>query len=571
MSKRLGRILFLLSLIVFFCAPAFAEGPDEGEDNGKVRQALDATPIPAEILMKTEIEQERPKPVLPAEKVMIKEVRVLGVTLLPAKEIEEIIQPFKNTEISGKDMQRCADQITDTYNLKGYITSYAYVDPAKLSEGILEIQGVEGKIGKIKIEGNKYFATRIYQKKLGLQEGDVVDYAFLKNNVYRINKNQDRKVKLQLTPGDQPGLTDLTLTVKDKLPLHFTAQVDNYGSMYIMWRRYKAFFISNNLTGHDDSLTAKAQWTEADSHKLYDLDYYIPINNNWTFELYLMPFKKENYMFERKVMGMEKKARKWYLYFYQKVIDTPENQFTMNYGFVYKNIFWYAYGDRQAWDKFRAGLLGFDWMIKDNWGTTVVSDDIEMGIPGIWGGADTKPPYTSVANSSGKYKKNHLQVARRQKLIGDIELIFKSHWQMSSSTLTGVNAFSVGGYCGVIDNRGYPRAQYEGDSGFSFHPGLAFPPYFIPKDAKVPLYKDVKWHDALKLFTFYDWADAYKKSYATKDGKSSVWRSAGFGLTLNLPNSLSIRVDNAFPVSSVGKAPRDGDHCQTWWSVTKGF
>ncbi|MFA5116337.1 MAG: POTRA domain-containing protein [Candidatus Omnitrophota bacterium] len=571
MSRRLVCLLICSLLVVFVCAPLFAEGPDEGEDNGRLRALMEEVPVPVEISMKTEIDKLAPKPVLPSEKVMIKEVRVLDVTLIPSKEIEEIIQPFSNTQISGKDMQRCADQITDTYNLKGFITSYAYVVPERLSEGILEIRGVEGKIGKIKIQGNKYYATRIYQKKLSLKEGDVVDYAFLRNNVYRINKHQDRKATLELTPGEEPGLTDITLSVKDKSPLHFTNQDDNYGSTYIMWRRYKGLFLTNNFTGHDDSLQAKVQWTEADAHKLYDLDYFIPITNNLTFELYLMPYKKENYMFERKVQGMEKRARKWYFYFFQKMVDTPTNQFTLNYGFVYKNILWYAYGDRQKEDKFRAGMLGFDWMIKDKWGTTAISDDIEMGIPGIWGGADIKPYYTSVPYASGRYKKNHLQVARRQKLIGDVELIFKSHWQMSSTQLTGVNAFSVGGYCGVIDNRGYPRAQHYGASGYSFHPGLAFPPYFLPKGMNVPFYNNVKWHNALKIFTFYDWANAYQKTYATKDGRSSVWKSAGFGLTLNLPNNLAVRIDNAWPVGSKGKAPADGDHCQTWWSFTKGF
>lgn len=568
MSKRLGSLLFLLSLTVIFCSVVFAEGPDEMEDNGKVRTALDATPVPTEILMKAEMEQQRPKPVLPAEKVMIKEVHVLGVTLIPSKEIEEIIQPFKNTSISGKDMQRCADQITDTYNLKGFITSYAYVEPAKLSEGILEIQGVEGRIGKIKIQGNKYFATRIYQQRIGVKEGDVLDYSLLKNSVFRINRNQDRKITLQLTPGDQPGFTDVNVAVKDKLPLHLVLQNDNYGSQYIYYRRYKVFGISNNLTGRDDSLQIKAQLTEADSHKLFDLDYFIPINNKWTFELYLMPYKKENYLMERKAIGMEKHARKWYFYFYQKVIDTPTNQFTMNYGFVYKNIFWDAYGQRQAMDRFRAGLLGFDWVVKDSWGTTVVSEDIEMGFPGLWGGADYKPVGTSVPFASGNYKKHHLVVARRQKLIGDVELLFKSHWQMSSSTLTGVNSFSLGGFGGVIDNRGYPRAQYEGDSGFSFHPGLAFPPYFFSKEAKVPLCKDLKWRDALKLFVFYDWADAYKKSFANDASRHSVLKSPGFGLTLNLPDSLAVRIDNGW---STDKHPKDGNHRTTLFSVTKGF
>jgi len=567
MNKRTVGLLVLL-LFVLSCAQVLAEGPDEGEDRGTVDRFLDTAAVPTEITMMAEIEEERPKPVLPAEQVSIKEVRVIGVTGLSEKEIAGIIGPFQNAKLTGKDMQRCADQITDTYALKGYLTSYAYVDPEKLSEGVLEVKAVEGKIGQITIEGNQYFSSDIYEKKLGFKEGDIVNYTSLRNNIYRINKNMDRKAKLELKAGQEPGLTDITVMVTDKLPYHFTFNYDNYGSFYILNNRYKAFFISNNLTGNDDSISLKVQMTEADTHKLYDIDYFLPITNNLKWELYLMPYKMEDYEHERQYIDMEKRAQKTYSYLYYTLVDRPGCEIVANVGFVYKDILWYAYGARQKWDRFRAGLFGFDINIADKWGRTIISNDTEFGIPEIWGGAHRKNDYTSVTGARGDYKKTHFIFARRQKLIDDIELLLKSHLQLSSCTLTGVNGFSVGGFFGVIDNRGYPRAQYEGDSGYSFTPSIAFPAYFVPRDVKVPFSK-AKLYDSLKLFTFFDWAEAILKSPKEDKEKKRTLRSAGFGLTLNLPEAFSMRVDCAWPLDRT--PPGDGDHFHTWVSMTKSF
>ena len=196
----------------------------------------------------------------------------------------------------------------------------------------------------------------------------------------------------------------------------------------------------------------------------------------------------------------------------------------------------------------------------------------------MWGGAQVKSDASSVAGAKGNYLKNLLTVARRQKLPAGIDFVGKSRWQLSSATLTGVNAFSAGGYCGVIDNRGFPRTQAPGDAGRALNLGFEFPPYFISKSVNVPLSK-TKLYNSLKIFTFWDWAQSILKSPKAanpaipedpNDKKITTLRSAGFGLTFVVPDrSLSARFDCGFPLSD--QTPKDGDHTHIFWSVTKGF
>ena len=140
-----------------------------------------------------------------------------------------------------------------------------------------------------------------------------------------------------------------------------------------------------------------------------------------------------------------------------------------------------------------------------------------------------------------------------------------------------LNAFSVGGYCGVIDNRGYPRTQAPGDAGRALSLGFTFPAFFVPKNITVP-YSKTKLYDSLKLFTFWDWAESILKSpkVAAVTGdpldekKKTTLRSVGFGLTFAVPDqNISMRLDVGFPLS--GQTPVDGDNTHIWWSVTKTF
>lgn len=590
MSKKFVFFIILSLSIMGNYGTLLAESPDEAEgkadiiENKLAQEKVKVEALPVEIMMKEKVELEKPKPVLPEEKIHVKEIMVVGITVLSPRQIRDIIGSFYNRDLSGKEMQRCADQITDWYNLNGFLTSYAYVEPARLNEGILEIKCVEGKVGEIKIEGNRYFATRVYKQRLGVKEGDPFNIKTLKNNVYRTNRHPDRKVKFEVS--EEGGVTNIAVAAKDKPPYHFTFDHDNYGSEFILYKRFKNTFYFNNFTGHDDVLAIKAQFAQADAHRLFDLDYFLPLNNTWKWELYIMPKKRENYYYsDNEDQDFEKRAYKWYTYLYQTVISEPNRELVFNYGFVQKFIHWYVHKQQKKQDLFCALLWGFDYVRSDDYGTWVVSEDLEKGIPRMFGAATGEDEWCSVKGAGGKYFKNEIAIARRQKLIWDADFLMKIQGQYSDQAMTGVNVFSIGGYMGTTDNRGYPRAQMPMDSGYYLMGGLAFPPYFIPKSTRIP-FSQGTFYDNLKLFTFAEYAKGYKKSPQSAGDKTGTTTpesggpsdddrrkslaSAGCGFQLSIPGrGLSTRLDIGWPLNH--KLPKDNDHCHIWYRVTKSF
>jgi hemolysin activation/secretion protein len=587
-QKTLNKMFFVLFLTLTFTANyalVSAYDEDAGDDDqspteieSNLAKKREKSPI---VELKERLTATRPKPTLPSGKTLIREVKITGSTLLADEAVLSLKAQYTNKEATGQEMQRTVDLITRAYSRRGFINSYAYIVADRLAQGILEIMVVEGKTGKIEVKGNKNFSAELLKKKLSMKEGQLFNFKDLSIDVYRINRHPDRKAKLELAPGQDPKFTNITLLVKDKSPLHATLQMDNYGAETILYQRYKIYLIHNNISGHDDSLTAKVEWSQGDSHKIYDLDYIIPLNNNWKFEYYIMPYKSEDYYYkDNKDTDFEKRARKSYFWFYQSLINEPDCELISGYNFTYMDIFWYKpyqkYDERVRRDSFRILRWNLALNKADKYGRWVITNDLQFGIPRMWGGAARKTDETSIVGSSGAYKKNLLTVARRQKLFAGIDFITRARWQLSATTITGVNGFSVGGYQGVIDNRGYPRTQAPGDAGRAITVGFTFPAYLVPKNLKIP-YSSTKLYDSLKLFTFYDWGQSILKSpkLATtasdpNDKKITTLRSAGCGLTFAVPDhNLSIRADFGWPLSH--QMGDDGDHFHGWFSVTKGF
>ena len=571
--RKWGLVVCLAMPLVLSAGHVFA-GDDEASDDSQASQqeaTLGAkrakSPI---ILIKERIEAKIPKLAFTEGKTMIKEVTVTGSTILAPDAINKLKAEYENRELSPRSMQGAADRVTRAYVREGYITSFAVVNADKIATGVLEIQVKEGKTGKLIIEGNKYFSSEVFRKRITLKEGDLFNFKELNQDVFKINKAQDHKANISIDPNMETGFTDITLSVKDKSPMHVMLQDDNYASEYIGYRRHKVFLIDNNLTGHDDTLQFKAQLTEADAHKLFDFDYNLPLNNEWKLELYLMPFKKENYKSDNNASdNFEKHAWKWYFWFHDYLIDKPDCEFISSYGFFFKQISWYTYHTRQAQDHFRSLEWQLDLNKPDKYGRWVASNMVEWGIPELFGGADRKDDKCSIASAGGAYKRDFFTLARRQHLGNDIDFLAKAHYQISSMTLTGVNVFDVGGLMGVIDDRGYPRAQFAGDSGRSLTAGFSIPVFGMSKTAVVPGSK-TKWYDDIRLFNFLDYAVGVLKSPKLGDDKVQTLTSAGFGMTFNVPDwQLQTRLDIGWPVTK--RKPADGDSPHIYYGVTKMF
>ncbi len=514
-----------------------------------------------------EIEEKKPEVIPPPakeEKLFIKKINVIGVTLISQRQIQEIITPFENKELTLRDFQKIADLITDIYRQKGYITSRAYLPPQKIEEGILEIRVIEGITGEVEVKGNRYFKASLFKRKITLKKGKPFNYNILRRDLSKINEHPDRTSRAVLMPGKEPGSTDILLEVKDHFPMHIGFEWDNFGSRYIDKDRYRTTLTHNNFLGWEDILAIQYHLAQSNTYRLNSLRYLLPITENLDIGFFAARTKVDLGR-EYKDLDARGKSKLYSVYATQSLIDEENIDLSLNLGFDYKDIFNFQLGDETSRDRLRVAKIGLDLDLTDKLGRTLVSHEIDFGIPDIMGGLEEKDSRASRSGSGGKFIKNSINLLRLQRMPFSSTLLWKNQVQLSPYILTAAEQFQIGGISNV---RGYPPAEYVGDEGYAMTGEWSIPPYLIPKSMRVPFSK-ANFYDALKLAIFYDWAEVRLHSPQAGEEKSQALSGAGYGIRFNLPEDFSLRIDFAWPLSD--KTPSDGNHLHTWVDISKTF
>jgi len=572
MHKKLIFLLLFLSLSLFPKPSSFAQLPASQQASGQERtRQLQQQ----EESLREKVEQKKPAPEIEdqtlqptppptsEQKVLVHDIRVSGATLIPAKDINEITTPYKNKELTIADMQKVADLITDDYRQKGYITSRAYLPPQKIEGGILEINILEGKMGSVEIKGNRYFRSALIRNKITMAKGAPFNYNQLRKDLTKINTNPDRTARAVLMPGKEQGQTDLVLEIKDRLPIHVGVDWDNFGSRYIDNDRFTMRVTDNNLFGFDDNLTFQYQFAQEGRYFLKSVRYLYPLASDINVGFFAA-FSRVKLGEEFQDSDVRGKSQLYGLFANKQLINTERMNLTLNLGFDYKDITNYQLQTVSSADRLRVVRTGLDMDISDNYGRTVITDEIDFGIPKIMGGLRIRDTKASRNGAGGKFTKNTLNLLRLQRMPFSSTLLWRNQLQTTNNILTSVEQFQIGGISNV---RGYPPAEIVGDSGLSSTFEWTCPPYLMPKDIRVP-FSQAKFYDAVRFAVFYDWAYAHLRRPSATESKDKTLRGAGVGFRFNLPEDFSVRVDVAWALDNL---PSDRRGMHPWVQVSKSF
>ncbi|HUC86267.1 MAG TPA: ShlB/FhaC/HecB family hemolysin secretion/activation protein, partial [Candidatus Acidoferrales bacterium] len=98
----------------------------------------------------------------------------------------------------------------------------------------------------------------------GLQTNMILNGLTLQAEMNRANANRDRQVTSILEPGPDPGTSDLTLQVKDRLPLHAKVEFNNYASPDTPDLRLNASATYDNLWNYEHAMGVQYSFSPFD-------------------------------------------------------------------------------------------------------------------------------------------------------------------------------------------------------------------------------------------------------------------------------------------------------------------
>ena len=153
---------------------------------------------------------------------------VSGNTLLSKARMIEILAPYFGKAVGLETVKKALAALQTEYRDRGYITVAVTLPPQKVTNGVLRSQVTEGKLVEVKVVNNKYYSSNNIMKAIpGLQTDRMLNSKLFAAELDRANQNPDRQIYPEVRPGPEPGTSAMVLDVKDRMPLHGRAEVNN--------------------------------------------------------------------------------------------------------------------------------------------------------------------------------------------------------------------------------------------------------------------------------------------------------------------------------------------------------
>lgn len=158
----------------------------------------------------------------------IREYRVEGAKKLSRLEVERAVYPFLGPERGVDDVEQARAALEKAYHTQGFQTVAVSVPQQDPRRGIIRLQVLENKVGRLRVRGANYFLpSQIKREVPSLEEGQLPNLKQVSTEMVGLNRLADRRVTPSLLSGAEPGTVDIDLTVEDALPLHGSLELNN--------------------------------------------------------------------------------------------------------------------------------------------------------------------------------------------------------------------------------------------------------------------------------------------------------------------------------------------------------
>lgn len=500
-----------------------------------------------------EIEKEEKKP--PVEEgisFVLKSVKITGSTLFKEGFFAPIYEQYLGNKVSWQEIETITDKIEAEYKKKGYLTTNAYTPEQDVMEGSIEIRILEGTVGEVKVEGNKWFSDKLIKKYFHTKKNEILNVFKLSRDLLRLNQNSDLEVRTVIGAGKDPGSSDITLKVKDKFPYHAGGAFDNQGTRLVGKLRTSVTFRSTNLSGHNDSLffsTIMSAMSQGNS-----ISYLFPIDTSGTkigLDVIIFDTKLGR---EFKGFGITGNTQIYTPKIASEMYLAEDLQINTEAGMEIKSIKKWIIGEKSSDDQLRMPYANLDVTKIDSFfggGQTSLISKFIFSTEDFLGASSHNHVSASRSGTGGFFFKYEQTLRRIQRMPFDSYLSMKCQFENATHTLPSSEQMQFGGAYYI---RGYPEGDYTADYGASLNVDWVFPMPFVPKDFKLP-YSETPFRHQFEPVVFMDMGAGKLKKFSSGERETKFLMGLGGGLRVQINKNLFLRLEWA---ERVGDRPTQG-------------
>jgi hemolysin activation/secretion protein len=165
----------------------------------------------------------------------LKGFKLEGVNLIPQQDILSVLASWIGKSVTFHSLQQAADAVTEMYRMRGYLVR-SYLPEQNLTEGIVTIVVVEGRLGSIRVEHDLESSHLSEQKVRDYIQtrqhiGAPVRPDDLKRATTLLNELPGLSASSVLEPGERDGEANVVVKIRDTPKLTGNVQIDNTGAL----------------------------------------------------------------------------------------------------------------------------------------------------------------------------------------------------------------------------------------------------------------------------------------------------------------------------------------------------
>ena len=467
----------------------------------------------------------------------VQSIEVLGSSVFDDDDFASITEPVEGTFVTLEQLQQLADAITQMYLNDGYLTSRAILVDQVITDGIVRIQIVEGRIDDIQIEGTDRLRDAYIRNRIELGTTTPLRTDRLEDQLRLLRADPlIENIEASLRAGDELGESILVVRVLEADPFIGNIRSDNYSPPSVGSDRIGVTFGYGNLTRRGDSFVVGYDRTAQGGSQVVDVNYRIPVNAmNGTVQLRAVIDRNEVIQEPFDELDIEGESERYDITYRQPVVRSPREEFALSFGFSYRD------GQVLAFDLIPLSIGANDQGVTRTSVFRFGQDYIKRDFRGAWAfrsqfsiGADVLNATSNDGIPDSRFFSWLGQAQRVQRLGDDHLLIAQLDMQFTPDALLSSEQFVIGGGQSL---RGFRQNARAGDSGIRFS-----------LEDRITLVRNEAGASTFQLAPFVDLGVVWNDSDNVELPDQRFLAGIGAGILWEMFPNFNLRLDFALPL-----------------------
>lgn len=480
-------------------------------------------------------------PLLPTDggDIYVRDIQLLDSTVLSAEDVAELTAAYRDRWLSFEDLIAIRTAVTDLYVRRGYTTSGAFLPPQDVTNGVVRVQVVEGRLEGVTIEGLSRISPGYVRDRLLAASEPPLNLTDIEAALQQLQQDPAiASVRAELVAGSAPGLSELRLDLREAFPLDLTLTTANRNSPSVGSLRPSAQLWFHSPLGIGDRLTAEVGVTSGVLETF--AEYRVPLNPRDT-QLSLSYNRGRSRVVEDPFDALDIRSTEETLTLglSHPLIDEPNRELRLGVSlqrqrsrtFLFDDEpFSFSVGPEEGRSNLTVLQLTQDWSSRSLSQVFAARSQFSLGLDAFDATRNDDAP-------DGVFFAWLGQAQWVRSLAPDTLLVARAAAQIASDELLPVSQFAIGGPNTV---RGYLQNQRVGDSG-----------WLASLELRYPLLRNSPDWGTLSVVPFLDVGTVWNLGDDRQLPDPSTLVGAGLGLRWQLSPSFSARLDWGVPLVGV--------------------